>query len=411
MVHTAALNNGLYKLKNMRLRVAVFGFAAFVTTVGLYHGVGFATPGTTCDVPTLAHATIQSAVDDPTCMTVKVAPGNYTESVVVARTVTLKGAKAGVSINSRSSGTGESKVTGVTDAVFTVQVPNVTIDGFTIANPGKGFGILVKTDGDDAVVKNNIVNDIGSAALTFNPAGIYLEYGPDGVNVVGNKVTNVLSNVTAQGIYVGDSTSADPSVDTLIKRNVISNVTSTTKGAYGIQLNNGSRPAPANGYTEARIIDNNIKDLSGKWAHGIGLEGPTPNAVVSYNTISNLINTVTGTVDKVAVKFEDNPFFFTADVNRNSLAVGDAAYGIQVASELTSDYPSLSVNGECNWWGAADGPGPVGTGHGSLVTTGVDYKPWLKSSNLDGRCGEKSHGHDDGDHHYGRDNDWWDKKD
>jgi hypothetical protein len=32
---------------------------------------------------------------------------------------------------------------------------------------------------------------------------------------------------------------------------------------------------------------------------------------------------------------------------------------------------------ENNWWGAADGPGPVGPGSGGLVSTGIDFDPWL----------------------------------
>jgi uncharacterized repeat protein (TIGR01451 family) len=45
-----------------------------------------------------------------------------------------------------------------------------------------------------------------------------------------------------------------------------------------------------------------------------------------------------------------------------------------------------NVDATCNWWGSASGPGPVGPGTGSPVTTGVDFAPWLPSANLDGPC-------------------------
>ena len=32
-----------------------------------------------------------------------------------------------------------------------------------------------------------------------------------------------------------------------------------------------------------------------------------------------------------------------------------------------------------NWWGAANGPGPVGPGSGDKVSTNVNYTPWLTS--------------------------------
>jgi hypothetical protein len=48
--------------------------------------------------------------------------------------------------------------------------------------------------------------------------------------------------------------------------------------------------------------------------------------------------------------------------------------------------PYEEVDGTCNWWGAANGPGPVGPGSGSKVTAGVDFTPWLYTSDLTGPC-------------------------
>ena len=36
-----------------------------------------------------------------------------------------------------------------------------------------------------------------------------------------------------------------------------------------------------------------------------------------------------------------------------------------------------AIDAADNWWGAADGPGPVGTGHGDTVSTNVDYSGFL----------------------------------
>ena len=39
-----------------------------------------------------------------------------------------------------------------------------------------------------------------------------------------------------------------------------------------------------------------------------------------------------------------------------------------------------------NWWGAANGPGPVGPGSGDKVSIGVTFKPWLRSPNRNSPC-------------------------
>jgi hypothetical protein len=43
---------------------------------------------------------------------------------------------------------------------------------------------------------------------------------------------------------------------------------------------------------------------------------------------------------------------------------------------MTNNGPA-TVNAQGNWWGAANGPGPVGPGSGDLVSTNVDFSGWL----------------------------------
>lgn len=46
----------------------------------------------TCDVPSAAHPTIQSAVDDASCTEVVIAAGTFEESAAIARTLVVQGA-------------------------------------------------------------------------------------------------------------------------------------------------------------------------------------------------------------------------------------------------------------------------------------------------------------------------------
>jgi hypothetical protein len=171
---------------------------------------------------------------------------------VIDKELTLKSAEAGTSINARTFGDAdESTITGL----VTIQASGVRLEGFSLTNPNQGLGVIVKTAGNDAVIKKNILKTVGSATFVGPTVGIYLELGPDGVQVVGNKISDVQSQTgSAQGMLVGDSTSANPSLNIRLDDNKISDITSMTRGAYGIQVNNGASTSPAAiGYTEANI--------------------------------------------------------------------------------------------------------------------------------------------------------------
>uniref|UniRef100_UPI0035B2DDBA hypothetical protein n=1 Tax=Promineifilum sp. TaxID=2664178 RepID=UPI0035B2DDBA len=63
-------------------------------------------------------------------------------------------------------------------------------------------------------------------------------------------------------------------------------------------------------------------------------------------------------------------------INRNDVSQ-DPNSGISLAM------PYEEVDGTCNWWGDASGPGPFGPGTGSYVSAGVDFTPWLRVNDLD----------------------------
>jgi hypothetical protein len=341
-------------------------------------------PGSSCthaDYPTIKLAVAAAVAAGGTVDTIKVCAGNYPEGVVaIPIKLALLGAQAGHPYWGRTfGGPNESTVTGN----FTVNAPNVRIDGFSITNPAFN-GITVKTAGNDARIVSNLLHKIGTATLTANAAPIYLENGPDRVKVVGNWIKDVQSVPTAQGVLIGDSTASDPSVGIVVALNLIEKVTSAN-GAYGVQANNGaSTAATATGYTTAWIAANRIRDLNGtRWVHAIGLEGDTPNTLVIGNWISTILSP---TGNRVAVYIEDDPSAPSVHVNYNDFDVTSSAFGMFVHPTTT---PPGTVDGECNWWDSRDGPGLVGPGHGAHV-----YRPWLRSPawGHDRHCGDH-HGH------------------
>ena len=345
---------------------------------------------TTCNVPG-DHATIQSAATDASCDIIKVAPGVYNENVTVTHSCEIDGAQAGNPFSGRTSGgPGESTVNSTStvgsSATFTILAIDVTIDGFTIKNNantlGAATGVVVKGVGNDAVIVNNILDTITTPDTSSNGTAqaVYLENGPDGVNIENNEMKNISSNRSAKGVLIGDSAAPSPSNNVQVKGNSIHDVTSTTRGAYGVSMGN------IMGASGLMILKNDITNLNGGgWIHAIGMERDTPSLVVMDNNISALN---TGSLDRTAVWFESNPSFGSALVHNNNFDLTPAAYGIAVHPLLAAAFPNASVNGTCNWWNSPSGPttpsNPGGTG--AQVSSNVSYNPWLIAPAPGGNC-------------------------
>jgi hypothetical protein len=323
-----------------------------------------------CTVPG-THGSISAAVGDPSCTTINVAIGLYNEDVTIGHALTLNGAQAGQPVGTRVFMVGESTINGL----VTVNAPNVTIDGFSLTNSiadavNDNNGVLIKTAGDAALITNNLISFVGTTSLTSNAQGVYLENGPDNVSIVDNDISKIASIPSAKGIYIGDSTATFASTNTLISGNTISEIESASRGAYGIQVNNRA------GQPDLTIVNNTIRDLTGAgWVHAIGLEGDTPNVVVRLNSITNMFSGNPN--NSLAVWFErpnTNSSLTSGHVNLNNFNVNITDYGIAVDPFIAG---TGSVDGKCNWWGAPNGPGPVGSGAGAKVTLRVVYSPWL----------------------------------
>ena len=129
---------------------------------------------------------------------------------------------------------------------------------------------------------------------------------------------------------------------------------------------------------DAQIKDNTFSGLSGLWTHAIGLEGPTPGAVVSGNDFSGLTAT---SADNLAIHFEKNPVGNTVTIYHNKFN-GSAFYGVGInAVDLPGgcNHYNYAVNSESNYWGDVSGPGPVGLGSGAKVGPGIDFQPWCNA--------------------------------
>jgi hypothetical protein len=358
-------------------------------------GVGHAADGAApCSVPS-AYPTIQAAVNVATCGIIKVAPGTYAENVSIARSLTLNGAKAGQDARTRRSG-GESIINGGALATITITADDVIIDGFTLNGPpDSGTAALVMQTGNAGeTIQNNIINNPGRAAsittsrTTFRRNAVEnTATATDGFQANSTPVNDVtISDNNFSGanpaIYNADMTFIEGNANVTVADN-----RSTGDGTLVALFETAG----------ARVLGNTIVGGGGSSAIYIG--GGNSNVLGSGNTVS-----AAGSAVKV-----DNSFGkgtnSGVDISRNTLRTNQ--YGVNVTAGSTSDVvqatrnsftgnatfgvfndpaSGASINAACNWWGAKNGPGPVGPGTGDKVSSGVTYLPWLKSPSMNGDC-------------------------
>jgi hypothetical protein len=341
-----------------------------------------AAAGPTCTVPG-DYSTIQGAVNDTNCTTINVAADTYNENVTINHTLTLKGANAGKDPNTGPRDA-ESIISGNPAIEITATAPDVVVDGFTVNGPS-GSGVVIK--GNGAVITNNILSGIVSDSSTAQAISIYR--GPDGVEISHNLIEKVSGDQSTKGVFIEDTASKDPSVGVVVNGNVITQITSTSKGAYGVLLNNGN----GNTANYGLVIENNdINTLSSGsgWVHAVGIEANAPNVTVAGNSFSNL--TASGP-DVVAVWFErEDPSYTSSKVNGNNFNFpkGTSVYGIAVDTNPPDpagfDVAGMPLDGTCNFWGTSTGPSGAGPGFGALVSPLVTFSPWSKNPAPQGPC-------------------------
>ncbi|MDO8624149.1 MAG: hypothetical protein Q7R54_02225 [bacterium] len=333
------------------------------------------TPGTACK-------TIQEAVDMASAGDIiNVAAGTYTEDLSVPSGTTsldISGAVGATIVG----------VATVPSGLFPFAAPNINIlgsgthlHGFTIESPAYVVGnyssgvIVGATDvelNDNTFLTNSVDNtdDISQALQTYADAAMP---GVDvsGLNIHNNTFGALGSNPWGyEGIYINPdaATSAVTVSDNTFGGNILRAITSerskTTVTGNTI-------------VTDATPTDSGLS-IPGSW-QGINLRNSSGAAqsdiIVNHNIVGGsgsglgfLMGISTGTAIQTLSGFA---------INKNSIA-GNTT-GIKNVS-------SSEVDGTCNWWGAANGPGPIASGSGSPVTSGVAFEPWLTSSDLTGPC-------------------------
>ncbi len=338
-------------------------------------------------------ATIQAAVDAASLgATITVDPGTYSESVVIGKTVTLKGAMAGVDgrSNARAAGLGESILDGLLNAdttrgySFKILANDVTIDGFTVQGQtsqsnATAAGIVMNPNIAGTQILNNIVQN--------NVAGLYLS------NNSTTKVALIKGNVFRNNNVNGPNTGRGIYSDGGVSGGLLQNVTidgnffykNQGQPGFAIQAAIGLEAQTLGAQTNIRII-NNAFDTNGKAVLAIALS----NSLIEGNVIGNHFDVSSGAlrfeggdsaitirnnnlygnggrairIDQKAIPQDNSGFVITSNnIYQNGLEASAENAGLLTN---TLQYQG-SLTATNNYWGASNGPSGLGTGSGDAI--------------------------------------------
>ncbi len=317
--------------------------------------------------------------------TIQVCAGTYSEQVQITKTLTLKGAQAGVDARTRIAAS-ESIIDHPCGPVQ-IMADKVVIDGFTIegsilpdpcflsaiwTNPG-----FSGTQGGHQILNNIVQNSISGIELDstcVNPTLVQFNLiqandkpGPGSGN--GIQTNFGLCNATIDSNKFSSHTNASILV--------------LFTGSSGLTVSNnelvaGFAPTGANisfiGVSNSTITGN--KSIGSTSSGTIDLFGGNSNIAVNGNVLR------TGQRGLLV----ENPYAsFGVGPNTGITAHTNCLVGNTVAGlEVTAASYSGILNAENNWWGSASGPtiasNPGGTGDKIIDPDGVvDYTPFLIS--------------------------------
>jgi hypothetical protein len=405
---------------NKLIKLSVVAVAATLLTIGNQAWAA------TCAVPSGSHPTIQSAVIDASCSEIDVAPGTYMENVLINRQLILSGAGNTTIIHPTAPGPGITLSSGGTTAVNRTVIEKLMVTGaLGGGNTGSGISFVngsgpigfvtidlvtsTANSGNGLVINGTMaINDlvISQTSLTNN--------GLDGFRIPTSMAS--LDGLMITASHFDNNTFAGWEAYTTQSAGPLKNVMVTgtsfddngNKGMYlerlssaefsGIQvMRSGISGSNAAG------IDINLKYASfqditikgstisnsgtGDVVKGAGMAIKARNDAPTYSTRPATLVGVT--ISNNEIKANQTGVRFGEPGKNNSGPTGVAVHYNNITGNvlLGIDNQTASVtSAECNWWGSADGPGPVGTGHGDRVGINVTFQPWLVAQAPDGAC-------------------------
>ena len=370
------------------------------------------------------YATIQAAVDAATSgAIITVDSGNYTGSVVVTKSLTIRGVDAGLDARSstRTTNGKETTLTGSSTGsgigmAFHIKASNVTIDGFTLQGQTTksvttGAAIVCAPNISGTRVINNIVQN--------NVAGLFLANASSTVPAVIQynlfKNNNNAGPNGGRGIYTDGGISGGNITNVSIDNNTFTGNRGST-GTTGLEAAVAFEHWTAGRQTNIRITNNNFasngKSVMFFNAVGVTIEGNTAtgaldwysgsfrfegnchNVTIRGNNITN--NPGPGiAIDSNGVPGDSSGFVITNNNITNNGTNSNYA-GKRLGVVYNQGVYVGTLDARNNWWGSTSGPSGDGPGSGDGIWgnayktgwwhvakggTQAVFSPWSTSAN------------------------------
>jgi len=330
----------------------------------------------------ILYSTIQAAIDGAEENdTILLSDGTYYENIIIhvpgltitnASTPVIDGGGSGAVVLITANGvtleglTIQNSGTEDTDAgIFLNQVTGCYISGNTIIDNGNGVGIVMGSG--NTLIDNEITNSslygivlVGTSGNTIESNeidtalldGIALANasevgGPASlVSTLNTIKTNSLTNITRDGIFIGENCDNNSITD----GNMLDVI-----GSIGINLWRSG---------EQTIVDNTISST----LTGLRLLGSSNNTITGNSIVDN------NTGIKVDASWQEGVWYPSENntISENNIS-GNTAYGMRA-----DDPEQTPVVATYNWWGHATGPehSTNALGLGNAVSDKVLFSPW-----------------------------------
>lgn len=361
-------------------------------TPGTLNGTVFA-PVTTTNPANGQFSSIQAAVTAAPSGTVSAAAGIFTEAVTVGKTLTLNGAKHGVDARTGRGVAGTETI--LTGGGFSLSADGITLDGFTVQNPGSSakVGVTLSSANSGYQVLNNIIQN--------NSIGIYgNSKGTTQTLIKQNLIrhNNEVGAASGNGIYT-DGGTANLVIDS---NTFVDNVNGGAAGFFGapgtqhditFSNNNLDSDLDLTNITTATVSNNtSTANLGGSL---ILIDGGNNGVTVTGNHVSGNAGSAVVILNRGAGPNQN------IDIERN-VFTSNAHDGVQIVNDpslpsLTGAVPTVHFNtiagntrdginnatlvvidATKNWWGTPTGPANSANvgGTGNAVTANVTFTPW-----------------------------------
>jgi hypothetical protein len=377
-----------------------------------------------CDDSTPTYSTIVDAVGAASSGdTIKVCAGTYNGRVTIGMALTLEGPNFGVDPNPAGSRVAEATIDAGADTAVVPAADDIVIDGFTIHTSDAGFPIYTGGSSvNDLTIANNIIES-GVRALTVDTNGdnisiLHNQLNGDGYDVHFGAGTyndlkingNVLTGpVTYYSIFINGSGTVDgfefennevydaANIAANISNGTVSGNTFDVPAASGLAIQidlhgssitdndftgNGAACLQIYGSQFGLVPSSNV-EISANSFDGCGSPGPYYNYAIQLSQGVTAINihdnAITDSYDGINTRTGSPWAVDPATAVHYNNITGSTRYGVNNTTTGT-------LNATCNWWGAANGPGPVGTGSGDRVSKKVTFIMWLIAEAPGGAC-------------------------